>query len=161
VDVAVHGRADVRLEDPSATVRAEGAEVRLIARGVAEAVAVDARDGSATLVLDRPRRVRATSVSGPITLRVGAVSGADLLLDSLSGDLRVDLSTAWPGVIVPRLGRGEIDLPAAMAASVATTPGASSEGGRMVLQTTFGNARITVSTPPDAGGGEDGGAAEE
>lgn len=148
VDVAVDGPVDLRLEEASRSVRAEGTEVDLVARGGVDAVAVDARRGAATLALNRPRRVRATSVSGPITLRLGESSGADVMLDSLSGDLRVELSGPWPGVIVPRLGRGSFEVPDVMADKVAPKADPAGEGGRLVLSSTSGNARIAVRPPP-------------
>jgi hypothetical protein len=152
VDIAVDGPVDLRLDDPSGTVRAEGTEVSVVARGVSGDVVVDARRGAVTLSLDRPRRVRAMSVSGPISLRLGEASAADVLLDSLSGDLRVDLVDAWPGVVVPRLGRGELNVAAEIAPRIVPPEKAASDGGRLVLRSTFGNAWIAASAPLEARG---------
>jgi hypothetical protein len=156
VDLAVDGPVDLRLDGAADAVRAEGSEIRLTARGTVGSIAVDARRGPATLALDVARRVRVATVSAPISLRLGEASGADVLLDSLSGDLRVDLAGTWPGVIVPRLGRGDIEIPAVIASRVVPSADAGGEGGRLVLRSPFGNARLSAiaAPPPSAEPGE-------
>lgn len=146
-DVRVDGALDLQLEGPTGDVRAEGREVEVVAQGAIGSVAVDAVGGPSTLALDRPRRVRATSVSGAITLRLGSASGADVVLESLSGDLRVDVVGAWPRAIVPQLATGDLSLPAAETPRVAAGA-AVGEGGRLVLRSFSGDARVESVAPP-------------
>jgi len=148
VDIVADGPVDLRLDDPSGDVRAEGSAVRLLASGAADAVSVNARSGPATLDLESPRRVRATSTAGAITLRLGQAANADVLLESLSGDLRIDLVEAWPGSIIPLLARGEVDIPEAMTPRRVPAAGGTGEGGRLVLRSFSGNARVAVVARP-------------
>ena len=160
-DILVDGPVDMTLEDASGDVRAAGSTVRLVARGVSKAVSADALAGGIELVLDRPRRVRATSVAGPIALRLGEAADADVLLESLSGDLRVDLVDAWPGTIIPQLARGVFEAPEAMTPRIVPGATATAGGGRLVLRSFSGSVRVVVVPRPAGTANADGSGAPE
>lgn len=119
--------------------------------------AIEVRDPAGTLVVEsssgairvqaaRPGRLRLRSLGGAVDLGLGTTQAGDIRVETFTGPITLRLAPGAPAVLQPRLARRDLVLPAGATGRPDGSVVLGDGGGRVVLESFGGTARV-VSDP--------------
>lgn len=157
------GRIEADLSNAGARVSTLSGAVLLRAAQGPSRLSVQTLSGSVELNLAAPAAAKVETVSGAITARIDALQNSDVQLESLRGDLILDLAAGAPATLTLAAATGKIALPPDALQQADGSVRIGEAGGRVRMGSFAGGLTVlttrvpapteavTPVTPPGAG----------